>query len=54
MAYPQILSAYDAVHAWAQRASRTASAAPREVYFADWSAIGPADPACDIALPLAD
>ncbi|MFD9085091.1 MerR family transcriptional regulator [Streptomyces erythrochromogenes] len=53
-AYPQILSAYDAVYAWAQREARTTTAAPREVYFADWSEIGPADPACDIAVPLAD
>ncbi|MFE0582560.1 MerR family transcriptional regulator [Streptomyces sp. NPDC058874] len=52
-AYPQILSAYDAVYAWAQREARTTAAAPREVYFADWSGIGPADPACDIAVPLA-
>ncbi len=51
-AYPQILSAYDAVYAWANTEGRTASTAPREVYFADWSGITPGDPACDIAVPL--
>ncbi|MFJ2825538.1 MerR family transcriptional regulator [Streptomyces toxytricini] len=53
-AYPQILSAYDAVYAWANARGRAPAGSPREVYFADWSAVGAADPACDIALPLAD
>ncbi|WP_374771857.1 MerR family transcriptional regulator [Streptomyces sp. NBC_01310] len=52
VAYPQILSAYDAVYAWAQSEARTVSAAPREIYFADWSELAPTDPACDIAVPL--
>ncbi|MER7759618.1 MerR family transcriptional regulator [Streptomyces sp. NPDC097619] len=50
--YPQILSAYDAVHAWAAREGRTATAAPREVYFADWATLTPTDPACDITVPV--
>ncbi|WP_028813291.1 MerR family transcriptional regulator [Streptomyces flavidovirens] len=53
VAYPHILSAYDAVYAWAQSEARTTSAAPREIYFADWSETAPTDPACDIAVPLA-
>jgi DNA-binding transcriptional MerR regulator len=53
VAYPQILSAYDAVFEWAKREDRTAGGAPREVYFADWAAAGEADPVCDIAVPLA-
>ncbi|MFC6597573.1 MerR family transcriptional regulator [Kitasatospora paranensis] len=53
VAYPQILSAFDAVHEWAKREGRTVEGAPREVYFADWAAAGEADPVCDIAVPLA-
>ncbi|MER5934820.1 MerR family transcriptional regulator [Streptomyces sp. NPDC002054] len=52
--YPQILSAYDAVYAWAEEEARTVSAAPREVYFVEWDEVAPTDPACDIAVPLAD
>ncbi|GAA4851722.1 MerR family transcriptional regulator [Kitasatospora terrestris] len=50
--YPQILSAYDAVFRWLGAGGLTAGDAPREVYFADWSLIGPADEACDIAVPV--
>lgn len=50
--YPQILGAYDAVFAWVESNGLTAAGAPREVYFADWSTIGPEDDACDIAFPI--
>ncbi|MFD9126151.1 MerR family transcriptional regulator [Kitasatospora sp. NPDC059571] len=53
VAYPQILSAYDAVFEWAKAEERTVVSAPREVYFADWAAAGDGDPVCDIAVPLA-
>jgi DNA-binding transcriptional MerR regulator len=49
--YPQILMAYDAVSAWLTARGHEATAAPREVYFADWSAAGPEDEVCDIAFP---
>ncbi|WP_405013047.1 MerR family transcriptional regulator [Kitasatospora sp. NBC_01539] len=52
-AYPQILSAYDAVFAWAKARGAAVADAPREVYFADWAAAGDGDPVCDIAVPLA-
>lgn len=50
--YPQILQAYDEVYAWLEKQGFTPSGRPREVYFADWSAIGPDDPSCDIAVPF--
>jgi hypothetical protein len=52
VAFPQILSAYDAVSHWISANGRDAAGPPREVYFADWSAIGPADEACDVAFPI--
>ncbi|MFJ5232794.1 MerR family transcriptional regulator [Kitasatospora sp. NPDC088391] len=51
--YPQILSAYDAVHTWGEQAGAEQAGPPREVYFADWDAAGPADRVCDIAFPVA-
>jgi hypothetical protein len=53
VAFPQILSAYDAVAQWLSERGRNPSGAPREVYFADWSAAGPNDEVCDIAFPVA-
>ncbi|GLW74423.1 MerR family transcriptional regulator [Kitasatospora phosalacinea] len=50
--YPQILSAYDAVCAWAERNGTPRAGAGREVYFADWAAAGPSDEVCDVALPI--
>jgi len=50
--YPQILSAYDAVAQWIEREGRSVAGSPREVYFADWDAAGPADEVCDIAFPV--
>jgi hypothetical protein len=52
VAYPQILSAFDAVASWLQSRGIEASAAPREVYFADWGAAGPDDEVCDVAFPI--
>lgn len=53
VAFPQILSAYDAVSAWIEREGRRMAASPREVYFADMEAAGPDDPVCDVAFPIA-
>ena len=50
--YPQILSAYDATAQWLEGRGLTASASPREVYFADWSSAGPDDEVCDVAYPI--
>lgn len=50
--YPQILSAFDATAQWVAGRGLTASAAPREIYFADWPAAGPQDEVCDVAYPL--
>ncbi|WP_436493615.1 MerR family transcriptional regulator [Actinokineospora sp. HUAS TT18] len=49
--YPKIIEVYAAVEAWLSTQSLTASGSPREVYFADWAAIGDQDPAADIAFP---
>jgi DNA-binding transcriptional MerR regulator len=53
VAFPQILSAYDAVAQWLNEQGRNPSGPPREVYFADWDAAGPTDEVCDIAFPVA-
>lgn len=53
VAFPQILSAYDAVAHWIEAHGKRGTGSPREVYFADFDAVGPNDPACDIAFPLA-
>jgi hypothetical protein len=50
--YPEILSAYAAVGQWIDAEGRAAAGAPREVYFTDWSAAGPDDEVCDIAVPV--
>jgi hypothetical protein len=52
VAYPQILSAYDAVETWAPDQGHTVTGSPREVYFADFDAAGPDDPVTDIAFPV--
>ncbi|MEV6212657.1 MerR family transcriptional regulator [Kitasatospora sp. NPDC051914] len=53
VAYPQILSAYDAVFEWAHAEGRAVVSSPREVYFADWATAAAGDPVCDIAVPVA-
>jgi effector-binding domain-containing protein len=50
--YPQILSAYDAVHSWIGTEGRTAAGSPREVYFADFDAAGADAEVCDVAWPI--
>ena len=52
VAFPQILSAYEAVDGWIRSEGRTMTGSPREVYFADWDAAEPADEVCDIAFPV--
>jgi hypothetical protein len=50
--FPMILDAYEAVHRRIVETGRTPAGPPREVYFVDWDAVGPSDPACDIAWPV--
>jgi hypothetical protein len=52
VAYPQILSAYDAVEAWVKSGDHVVTGSPREIYFADFDAAGPDDPVADIAFPV--
>jgi hypothetical protein len=50
--FPQILTAYDTVHRWTHEQDRSITAAPREVYFADFLAAEPTDEVCDVAFPI--
>lgn len=52
VAFPQILSAFEAVACWLKEQDVTSSAAPREVYFTDFMAAGPDDEVCDVAFPM--
>lgn len=52
-AFPQILSAYDAVRLWTEREGVPVTGSPREVYFGDFAAATPQDEVCDIAQPIA-
>jgi DNA-binding transcriptional MerR regulator len=52
VAFPQILSAYDAVAQWIGANGKQVGGAPREVYFTDWDAAGPNDEVCDVAFPI--
>lgn len=52
VAFPQILSAYDAVGQWITTNGLNMSGSPREVYFADFMAAAPTDEVCDIAFPI--
>lgn len=52
VAFPQILSAFEAVSRWLRDRNLASSAAPREVYFTDFMAAGPDDEVCDIAYPM--
>jgi hypothetical protein len=51
VAFPQILSAYDAVVAWVTAQGLNAAGAPRAIYFTDFIR-GSADEVCDVALPI--
>ncbi|GHB83748.1 MerR family transcriptional regulator [Streptomyces cirratus] len=50
--FPQILSAFETVARWMREQDVPASAAPREVYFTDWTAAGHDDEVCDVAFPM--
>jgi DNA-binding transcriptional MerR regulator len=50
--FPGILEAFEAVETWTRDEAKGMAGSPREVYFADWAAIGTDDPACDVALPV--
>ncbi|MFJ3512351.1 MerR family transcriptional regulator [Streptomyces luteogriseus] len=52
VAHPQILAAFEAVEEWMAARGLTAAGPCRELYFADWAATGPEDPACDAAFPV--
>jgi effector-binding domain-containing protein len=52
VAFPDILSAYDAVAMWIEQEGETAAGSPREVYFADFAAAAPDDLVVDIAFPI--
>jgi effector-binding domain-containing protein len=52
VAFPQILSAYDAVAAWVSAQGLTAAGAAREIYFTDFTSAAPADDVCDVATPI--
>lgn len=49
----EIMHAYDAVGGWLREHGHEPSAAPREVYFADWVSAGDDAEVVDIALPFA-
>jgi DNA-binding transcriptional MerR regulator len=53
VAWPQIISAYDAVEQWIVDNGREIIGSPREVYFADFMNAGPDDEVVDIAFPVA-
>lgn len=52
VAFPQILTAYDAVENWIAAQGRQQAGSPREIYLADVSAAGPDDLVCEIAYPI--
>ncbi|MFF6997571.1 MerR family transcriptional regulator [Streptomyces sp. NPDC008313] len=52
VAYPQIMTAFEAVEAWIAEQGLACAGPCREVYFADWDAAGPEDPVCDVAFPV--
>jgi DNA-binding transcriptional MerR regulator len=52
VAFPQILSAFDAVRAWTEQCDAVPVSAPREVYFADFVNAAAGDLVCDVAQPI--
>ena len=52
VAFPQILSAYDAVERWVGENGREITGSPREVYVDDFMNLGPNEHGCDIAFPI--
>lgn len=53
VAYPQILTGYDAVEQWTVHNQRTISGPPREIYDPGFLTAGPDDFIVDIAFPIA-
>ena len=53
VAYPQILTGYDAVEQWTVHNQRIISGSPREIYDPGFLAASPDDFALDIAFPIA-
>jgi hypothetical protein len=52
VAFPEILSGYDAVSRWIDAQGLAIADAPREVYFTDFMAAAPTDEVCDVAFPV--
>ncbi|GAA3230283.1 hypothetical protein GCM10020256_43930 [Streptomyces thermocoprophilus] len=52
VAFPQILAAFEAGEAWIGERGPAYDGPCREVCFAEWEAVGPEDPACDVAFPV--
>jgi DNA-binding transcriptional MerR regulator len=52
VAFPQILSAYDAVSQWISAKRLSVAGSPREVYFSDFGSATPTDEVCDVAFPV--
>lgn len=52
VAFPEILGAFGTVGEWIKSQGKEELSPPREVYFAPWDAVGPDDPACDVAWPF--
>jgi DNA-binding transcriptional MerR regulator len=52
VAFPQILSAYDAVSQWISAKRLSVAGSPREVYFTDFGSAAPTDEVCDVAFPV--
>ena len=50
--FPDILKAYDAVHAWLEENGKKMAGSPREVYFSSAEKPVPDEPFCDIAWPF--
>lgn len=54
VAFPQILTARDAVERWITDNGRQVGGPPREVSFTDVMAAGPDDEVTDIAFPIGE
>lgn len=52
VAFPQILSAYDAISQWISTKRLSVAGSPREVYFTDFGSAAPTDEVCDVAFPV--
>ncbi|MEU3184464.1 MerR family transcriptional regulator [Streptomyces sp. NPDC006923] len=52
VAYPQIISAFEAVEEWIGRQGLTVGGPCREIYFADWETASASDEVCDVAFPV--